>query len=151
MRRRIPSLLPAQTAAPNLRAGQHAAPLDRVWGAAFRIPPSRVAETRESLDLREANGYSAQEAPFFPADGTLPPLTCLVYIALPHNPQFVGPQQPQALAEHIAQSQGPSGRNSEYLFRLEQALDGLAPGSEDGHVSDLAERVRRIERAAACG
>ncbi len=44
----------------------------------------------------------------------------------------------------IARSTGPSGRNSEYLFMLEEALDGLAPESGDGHVRDLARRVRGL-------
>jgi len=46
------------------------------------------------------------------------------------------------VADVIARSTGPSGKNSEYLFMLEEALDGLAPESGDGHVSDLARRVR---------
>ena len=55
-------------------------------------------------------------------------------------------QDPQALAEHIARSKGPSGQNDEYLFMLERALSELGQGSEDAHVQDLADRVREIER-----
>jgi cation transport protein ChaC len=68
-----------------------------------------------------------------------------VYIGTPENDQFTGPQDPQALAEHIYQSFGPSGSNKEYLLCLESSLDGLSRGSGDGHVKDLAERVRAIE------
>lgn len=46
------------------------------------------------------------------------------------------------MARVIARSVGPSGRNSEYLFMLEEALEGLGEGSGDGHVEDLARRVR---------
>lgn len=35
----------------------------------------------------------------------------MVYIGLPDNPQFLGPQDPQALAEHVVRSRGPSGEN----------------------------------------
>lgn len=66
----------------------------------------------------------------------------MVYIGLPSNPQFLGRQDPQDVAEVIARSTGPSGKNSEYLFMLEEALDGLAPESGDGHVWELARRVR---------
>jgi len=70
---------------------------------------------------------------------------CLVYIGLPDNPQFLGPQDPQALAEHIVKSKGPSGENKDYLYQLEEALNGLSKESEDEHISDLARRCREIE------
>jgi cation transport protein ChaC len=68
-----------------------------------------------------------------------------VYIGLPSNPQFLGPQDPDALAKRILQSTGPSGENREYLFNLEEALLGLSEESEDAHVSDLVRRCRVIE------
>lgn len=68
----------------------------------------------------------------------------MVYIGLPSNPQFLGRQEPDDVAKVIAMSVGPSGRNSEYLFMLEDALGGLGEGSGDGHVEDLAGRVRAL-------
>jgi len=115
---------------------------------------------KEYLDIREINGYSIQYTPFnqdmsatyqtvhAPAEvnGGLPrQIKCLVYIGLPDNPQFLGPQDPQALAEHIVRSRGPSGENRDYLYQLETALDGLSEGSGDEHVSDLVSRCREIE------
>ena len=138
-----------------------------VWGAAYRIPPAHVREVKEYLDIREINGYSIQYTTFFPSgsdsqettdslgglDLRLPvdrveqPIpNCLVYIGLPNNPQFLGLQQPDAVAEVIARSIGPSGRNDEYLFMLEQALEGLHKGV-DAHITDLAARVRRLGNA----
>ena len=73
------------------------------------------------------------------------PIECLVYIGLPDNPQFLGPQNPQALAEHIVRSQGPSGENKDYLYGLDQALRDLSKESSDEHVHDLAKRCRDIE------
>lgn len=57
------------------------------------------------------------------------------------------------MAAVIWRSVGPSGSNAEYLFRLEEALGGLeGKGGEgsggDGHVRDLAERVRELGRMA---
>ena len=98
---------------------------------------------QEYLDIREINGYSIQYTPFWPSNEDLPSMKCLVYIGLPDNPQFSGPQDPQALAEHICRSRGPSGENVEYLFMLEQALKELGAESGDGHVQDLADRVRK--------
>lgn len=122
-----------------------------------------MAEVKEYLDIREINGYSIQYTPFTKAarnsdgpgqtdasvdassaEGVRIP-DCLVYIGLPDNPQFLGPQDPQKLAEHIVKSRGPSGENRDYLFQLEAALDGLSEESGDEHVSDLARRAREVE------
>ncbi|KAK5674785.1 hypothetical protein LTS10_012521 [Elasticomyces elasticus] len=148
---------------------QHASAPPRVWGAAYRIPAPHVAEVKHYLDIREINGYSIQYTPFNkPLDMSATYQTvhsvpeaqsqhnsaipaeiprCLVYIGLPSNPQFLGPQDPQELAEHIMRSRGPSGENRDYLFQLEEALDGLSKESVDEHVTDLARRCRVIEDA----
>ena len=69
----------------------------------------------------------------------------MVYIGLPNNPQFVGPQDPRKLAMHIWRSKGPSGDNKEYLYMLDKALQDLDRGSGDKHVEDLVARVKAIE------
>ncbi|KAI5866432.1 ChaC-domain-containing protein [Durotheca rogersii] len=132
-------------------ADAHDSAPERVWGTAYRIRPDKVAEVREYLDIREINGYSIHYTPFHPAAGDvgsrLPgPIRTLVYIGTPENDQFVGPQDPQALAEHIYVSEGPSGLNRDYLLSLERALDELSPDSGDVHVTDLSVRVRQIDR-----
>ncbi|SMQ50272.1 unnamed protein product [Zymoseptoria tritici ST99CH_3D7] len=138
---------------------QHASAPPRTWGAAYRIPSKHVPEVKEYLDIREINGYSIQYVPFHPQSSSNQPLTpndsnsslppgeikCLVYIGLPDNPQFLGPQDPQALAEHIVDSRGPSGENKDYLYQLDEALRGLSRDSGDEHVSDLARRCREVE------
>ena len=68
-----------------------------------------------------------------------------MYIGLPSNPQFLGPQDPQELAAHILKSRGPSGENKEYLYMLETALLDLSAESEDRHISDLASRCRKLK------
>lgn len=102
-----------------------------------------MAEVKEYLDIREINGYTIHYAPFHPADGSSP-IRTLVYIGTPDNEQFVGPQDPQELAEHIFRSQGPSGLNKDYLLSLDTALSELAPDSGDNHIHDLARRVREL-------
>ncbi|KAF2088277.1 ChaC-like protein [Saccharata proteae CBS 121410] len=126
----------------------HSAPAEKVWGAAYHIPSEKVAEVRAYLDIREINGYSIQYTPFHPGAAAGPsskPIHCLVYIGLPDNPQFLGPQDPQKLAEHIVRSRGPSGENKEYLYMLETALLELGPDSGDDHIFDLARRCRDVE------
>jgi len=117
---------------------------DKVWGTAYRIASSKVAEVREYLDIREINGYTIHYTPFHPADGS-PNIRTLVYIGTPDNDQFMGVQEPQKLAEHIYKSEGPSGLNKDYLLSLETALVELSPESGDGHIQDLADRVRAVE------
>ncbi|THX84200.1 ChaC-like protein [Aureobasidium pullulans] len=135
---------------------QHSDAPPTTWGAAYRIPARHVAEVREYLDIREINGYSIQYTPFhvsktYAASHELPaPIDCLVYVGLPDNPQFMGPQDLQGLAEHIVKSRGPSGENKDYLYGLDQALIELGEGSEDEHVHDLARRCREVE-SRACG
>lgn len=124
----------------------HPSGSDKVWGTAYRIEAAKVAEVREYLDIREINGYTIHYTNFYPADGS-PIIKTLVYIGTPDNDQFMGPQDPQKLAEHIYRSEGPSGLNKDYLLSLETALDGLSPESGDGHVKDLADRLRKIPGA----
>ncbi|KAF1353664.1 cation transport regulator-like protein 2 [Delphinella strobiligena] len=134
---------------------QHATAPPQVWGAAYRIPGPKVAEVREYLDIREINGYSIQYAQFHVSkhyqDQKLPPINCLVYIGLPDNPQFLGPQDPQALAEHIVRSRGPSGENKDYLYELDTALSQLSSDSHDEHIHDLARRCREVEGRVTAG
>jgi len=152
----------------------------RVWGAAYHIPKEHAKEVLEYLDIREQGGYSLEQAVFFPAssDSTSlgdvvgssrraeavhlsnpsepgsfddTPFICLVYIGLPSNPQFLGPQDPEALAKHILSSEGPSGKNREYLYELDHALKALSPGvtgDPDNHVRDLVARCQRLEAGA---
>jgi glutathione-specific gamma-glutamylcyclotransferase len=73
----------------------------------------------------------------------------MVYIGMPSNPQFLrdpAERDPQAVAQVISVSRGQSGRNTEYLYLLEKALEGLGLGTADGHVTDLVRRVREISR-----
>jgi len=123
----------------------HALESDKVWGTAYRIEADKVAGVRDYLDIREINGYTIHYTSFHPADGSST-IKTLVYIGTPENDQFMGPQNPQELAEHIHKSEGPSGLNKDYLLNLETALDGLSPESGDGHIKDLANRVRKIEQ-----
>ena len=107
-----------------------------------------MKEVQEYLDIREINGYSIQYTSFYPSTSENQPIgKCLVYIGLPSNPQFLGRQCPQDVAEVIATSTGPSGANAEYLFMLEKSLVDLGDGGGDDYVEDLAERVRLLMKS----
>ncbi|KUI67010.1 Putative glutathione-specific gamma-glutamylcyclotransferase 2 [Cytospora mali] len=122
----------------------HSSSPEKVWGVAYRIESEHVEEVKEYLDIREINGYTIHYTPFYPASNPQNPIRTLAYIGTPENDQFVGPQDLQALAEHIYRSEGPSGLNRDYLLGLEKALKELSPESGDEHVTDLSNRVRMI-------
>ncbi|CAD6504006.1 BgTH12-07953 [Blumeria graminis f. sp. triticale] len=115
----------------------------RVLGTAYRIEPANVAHVRAYLDLRETNGYTLHETTFHPAQGS-PDIRVFVYIGTPDNPQFCGPQDLQFLAERIYSSSGQSGLNRNYLYSLESALLYMNSEEADYHVTNLADRVRKL-------
>lgn len=125
----------------------------RVWGAAYRIPASHAEEVHDYLDEREIDGYTVHYTPFYPfteghAVADAKPITCMVYIGQPTNPQFLrdpARREPQDVAEVISRGRGQSGKNTEYLYLLEKALEGLGLGTADEHVTDLVRRVKAIE------
>ncbi|KAJ5289118.1 hypothetical protein N7478_002148 [Penicillium angulare] len=135
----------------------------KVWGAAYHIPASHAEEVHDYLDEREVDGYSAHFTPFYPVSAsgsesgpeTITDLsvsaqssTCMVYIGQPSNPQFLreyARREPQDVAQVISAGHGASGKNTEYLFLLEKALEGIGLGSADVHVTDLVRRVKGIE------
>ncbi|KAA8645959.1 gamma-glutamylcyclotransferase [Aspergillus tanneri] len=129
----------------------------RVWGAAYHIPASHAEEVHDYLDEREIDGYSVHYTPFHSFESTeasghgpVPSksITCMVYIGQPTNPQFLrdpARREPQDVAEVISHGMGQSGKNTEYLYLLEKALESVGLGSADGHVTDLVERVKAIE------
>ncbi|HSH27595.1 MAG TPA: gamma-glutamylcyclotransferase [Wenzhouxiangella sp.] len=98
-------------------------------------------EVFEHLDHREKNGYERHRVDIDLVErdesvsGTL-------YVAGRNNPAFLGPEDPQAMAEHILAARGPSGANRDYLLSLAEALRQL--GDEDEHVFELERRVRAL-------
>jgi cation transport protein ChaC len=117
-----------------------------VYGVAFRIPGQHAREVRDYLDIREQGGYSIQYTHFHALhNGEENVENVVVFIGLPNNDMFVGPEPPELTAATIAKSVGPSGKNTEYLFNLEEGLRKvIGDSSVDPHVADLTERVRKL-------
>mgnify|MGYP001326126888 CR=1 FL=1 len=106
-------------------------------GMAYRLDASSQEQVLQQLDVREKGGYQRQSIELDLTDSRR--VTGLTYIATPTNGNYLGPAPLHAIAEQICRSRGPSGANSEYLFRLARALNEL--GSEDTHVAALVELV----------
>ncbi|CAD6913226.1 unnamed protein product [Tilletia controversa] len=117
---------------------------DIVWGVSYTIDPAHAVEVREYLNHREKNGYSAQQVDVFAlgADGQHVRVRqgCLLYVGLPDNEAFVGPEPMDRLAERIVSCSGPSGPNHEYVLKLAEAVRGL-PDSRDTYLFLLEKKV----------
>ncbi|SPO25390.1 related to JJJ1  len=123
---------------------------DIVWGVSFTIDPEHAQVVRQYLDYREKNGYSAMHVPLYTKseeDGEEKMVlkNALVYVGLPSNPAFVGPQSLDALAQRIYTCAGPSGPNPEYLLNLAKAVRELAPQSVDQHLFSLEKRLLLLQ------
>ncbi|XP_042004887.1 gamma-glutamylcyclotransferase 2-3 [Salvia splendens] len=118
------------------------------WGAAYKITNKEDQITAlEHLEVREKQYDKKVYVDFFTEASSSTPLVSnvMVYIASDDkklNQNYLGPASLEEIAIQIVKAKGPSGPNTEYLFKLENALVQI--GFEDKHVRDLADEVRRI-------
>jgi cation transport protein ChaC len=113
------------------------------WGKAYRLNPNSRDQVLAHLDHREKGGYERLELDLYFQDGGS--VQGLLYHATRDNPEFLGEQNLQSMARQIVNAHGPSGANTEYVLRLESALEAL--GARDDHVSGVADAVRKISLA----
>lgn len=88
----------------------------RCFGRAFKVEYNVF----EHLDHREKNGYLREEIEITLVDGRV--VKGLVYMATPDNAAYLGEANISDIAEHIWRSEGPSGKNRDYVFELAKAL-----------------------------
>ena len=114
-----------------------------VWGVAYKVPD----DAKEHLDIREGVGqnmYKPVSTLFYPKDTSIPPFSLDIYIGTSDNSLFLGPAKLEDIAKQIYNSEGPSGKNTEYLFKLASAMKQLAPEVEDKHLYDLEKEVLNL-------
>lgn len=106
-------------------------------GMAYRVAPA----TLEHIDFREKNGYLRHAVTLDLGNGEH--VEGLVYIADAGNAAWLGAASEADIARHVAASSGPSGRNSDYVLRLADALREL--GTDDPHVFGVATALHKLQ------
>lgn len=119
-------------------------------GVAYRVEADVIENVFEALDHREKNGYQRFDVTLHLRGDTAADAACslesgLVYIAPVHNFAYLGPAPLTEMATQIFHSQGPSGRNIDYLLELAAALREL--DAHDPHVFELEAAVRTLTLA----
>jgi cation transport regulator ChaC len=109
-------------------------------GMAYRVTPA----TFEHLDHREKNGYLrfAMTLHFTGGESA----EGIAYIANEENAAWLGPADETEIARHVAGAAGPSGRNSDYVRKLAEALREL--GADDPHVFTVDAALRAMQPIA---
>ncbi|KAF9992868.1 Cation transport regulator-like protein 2 [Entomortierella chlamydospora] len=125
---------------------QHSSDQDDItWGVAYKIPESKVAETKAYLDHREKNGYETQYLDVFQPHSDTPVVEkAIVYIGATDNSEFAGPAPLDQIALQIYSSHGPSGANKDYLLNLAHSLRTVAPTGNDQHIYELEAKVKEL-------
>lgn len=106
----------------------------RCFGMAYLISP----DTLSALDIREKNGYLRKLVALHFDDGEQS--QGLLYIATSDNAAWLGDDSLERMADQIADAVGPSGPNTDYVLKLNDALNEL--GAPDVHVSTLAHQLQ---------
>ncbi|CAK7903767.1 glutathione-specific gamma-glutamylcyclotransferase [[Candida] anglica] len=132
----------------------------KVWGCAYYVAPENADKVRQYLDVREQDGYTLHNVPFHITsklpdhDSSLPVtsksdtfLESSIYIGTIDNESFIGPEDIERTAYVIGNSVGPSGPNSEYLFKLCDSVRQLGPENEvrDFYLEELSKRVKQLK------
>ncbi|XP_043497815.1 putative glutathione-specific gamma-glutamylcyclotransferase 2 isoform X1 [Polistes fuscatus] len=149
-------------------------PNDEVWGLAYKISGENVDNVVAHLDFREKGGYERNTVLFYPyaslsdVDKSLSstsldnivntnntiiepitdkdPFYLTIYIGSKDNPNYVGVENMETLANCIFNAHGPSGSNREYLYKLASVVRTLIPNANDEYLFLLEEAVKKLEK-----
>ncbi|XP_039248756.1 glutathione-specific gamma-glutamylcyclotransferase 1-like [Styela clava] len=125
------------------------------WGRSFQLRGRKqINEALKHLCTREMKlgGYKYECMDFHvrgSKDNEI--IQAVTFIATPDNDLYLGPASIDEIAETIVHSEGKSGSNLEYLFRLIDSLREFLPGIIDEHLWNLEDachillHVKQIE------
>lgn len=110
----------------------------------YKIAADKVTEVLDHLDFREKNGYTRHETTFYPMDNSDPKET-IVYVANEENPSWNCNHDLDDIAEQIFGSVGPSGKNTEYVYNLCDAMRQYFHNIRDDHLFELETLLKSLE------
>lgn len=110
----------------------------------YKIAADKVTEVLDHLDFREKNGYNRHETTFYPMDDSEPKKT-IVYLANEENPSWNSNHDLDDIAEQIFGSVGPSGKNTEYVYNLCDAMRQYFHNIRDDHLFELEALLKSLE------
>jgi len=116
----------------------------RVHGIGYKIASDKVSSVLDHLDFREKNGYDRHETMFYPTDGS-PPKPTIVYVANEQNPSWNQNHDLEDIAAQIIESVGPSGKNTEYVYNLCDAMRQYFHNVRDDHLFELEKLLKDME------
>ena len=107
------------------------------WGVAYRVAGECRDGVLRELDIRERGGFDRSDVEVTLRRSDDRQICAITYIALPENPNYLGPAPAHAIAAQVRIAHGPSGPNVEYVQRLAESLRGL--GVTEDPVFEVAE------------
>lgn len=120
-----------------------------VYGIAYKISRDKCKEVIKHLDHREKNGYERCSVPFYPLDSAEAGEcvesieNIVIYVATKDNDSYAGHTSDlNEIANQISDAHGPSGSNSEYVFRLADAMRRIFPHHYDDHLFELEKLLK---------
>lgn len=124
---------------------------DRCWGCAYLLPKRDAMRILETMDIRE-KAYEKRCLDLYGRSlDSQPVVRDVVAYVCPKDPTLAkaaghtGATSVAKIASVIAAARGPSGRNLDYLYRLDGWL--LQHGIRDDHVRSIAKAVRALQEA----
>ena len=123
---------------------------DIVWGAAYEINDSLLDES-SALNVREKSYQERCELVIYNKNNEPLPEPALVFIGTSDEHLKLGPAPDEDIATQIANSEGPSGTNTEYLFKLAEFMEVEVPEYKDAHLIEIKKLVKKIHDKGADG
>ncbi|XP_039248248.1 glutathione-specific gamma-glutamylcyclotransferase 1-like [Styela clava] len=118
------------------------------WGRSFQLRGMKqINEALKHLCTREMKlgGYKYECMNFHVHDSDKKEtLQAITFVATPDNKHYLGPASINEIAATIVYSQGKSGPNLEYLFRLTDSLREINPQIVDEHLWDIENECHNL-------
>jgi len=113
------------------------------YGVAFQLLGEAALDYLNQREIH-LGGYKSHITLFQPKDSSLEPFPVLLYVAIPSNEHWLGPESLDKVAQQVVYSSGNSGHNVEYVLRLADWMREKLPDIEDDHLYTIESHIRRI-------